>query len=249
MAGQTRFRAALLVAVLLAANTACGFPRLYPRNHIQGLSANSSEDVAEDSPCPRIVSREEWGAREPLVPHENLTISPVPYVVVHHGGLQEYCFDEKTCAAIVRSYQDLHMDTNGWDDIGYNFLVGEDGNAYEGRGWDATGAHAPGYNQQSIGICVIGDFSDRLPNDAAMETLQNMMACGVSLGKVSDSYLVLGHRQVKATLCPGDQLYAWVTQLPNWTDDPQPCVDEECPDPPVGSRLRTNPHSSLLSRR
>jgi N-acetylmuramoyl-L-alanine amidase len=39
----------------------------------------------------------------------------------------------------------------GWDDIGYNFLVGEDGNIYEGRGWTQTGAHCIGYNSKSIG--------------------------------------------------------------------------------------------------
>jgi peptidoglycan recognition protein len=31
----------------------------------------------------------------------------------------------------------------GWSDIGYNFIVGEDGNVYEGRGWTKVGAHAP----------------------------------------------------------------------------------------------------------
>lgn len=51
------------------------------------------------------------------------------------------------------------MDDRQWFDIGYNFVIGEDGNVYEGRGWDYVGAHAPGYNTQSIGICVIGDFS------------------------------------------------------------------------------------------
>jgi N-acetylmuramoyl-L-alanine amidase len=51
------------------------------------------------------------------------------------------------------------MDTNGWDDIGFNFVVGEDGNVYEGRGWNAVGSHAVPYNGNSIGICVIGDFT------------------------------------------------------------------------------------------
>lgn len=59
----------------------------------------------------------------------------------------------------MRSYQNLHMDDRGWWDIGYSFLIGEDGNVYEGRGWNYVGAHAPGYNTQSIGICVLGDFS------------------------------------------------------------------------------------------
>ena len=40
---------------------------------------------------------------------------------------------------------------SGWSDIGYNFLVGEDGNIYEGRGWGKVGAHARGHNSDSIG--------------------------------------------------------------------------------------------------
>lgn len=44
------------------------------------------------------------------------------------------------------------MDSNGWDDIGYSFIVGEDGNVYEGRGWRRVGAHAPNYNSNSIGF-------------------------------------------------------------------------------------------------
>jgi N-acetylmuramoyl-L-alanine amidase len=51
------------------------------------------------------------------------------------------------------------MDTNKWDDIGYNFVVGEDGNVYEGRGWNAVDSHAVPYNRNSIGICIIGDFT------------------------------------------------------------------------------------------
>ena len=43
------------------------------------------------------------------------------------------------------------MKDKGWNDIGYTFLVGEDGNVYEGRGWDIVGAHCPWYNFRSIG--------------------------------------------------------------------------------------------------
>jgi N-acetylmuramoyl-L-alanine amidase len=51
------------------------------------------------------------------------------------------------------------MDVNGWADIGYNWLIGEDGNTYEGRGWDNQGAHSPGFNSVSQGICFIGSFT------------------------------------------------------------------------------------------
>lgn len=50
------------------------------------------------------------------------------------------------------------MNEKNWGDIGYNFVVGEDGNIYEGRGWSKHGAHSVSYNSKSIGICLIGNF-------------------------------------------------------------------------------------------
>lgn len=40
--------------------------------------------------------------------------------------------------------QTFHMESKGWDDIGYNFMIGGDGAVYEGRGWDSQGAHTKG---------------------------------------------------------------------------------------------------------
>ncbi|CAK9812966.1 Peptidoglycan-recognition protein LB [Anthophora plagiata] len=179
----------------------------------------ASFDNDTDIPC--IVSRQDWGARPPLerVPME---VTPTPYVVIHHGGIAKYCYDEKACAAIVRSYQNYHLDDRGWFDIGYNFVVGEDGKAYEGRGWDFVGAHAPGYNTQSIGICVIGDFSDFLPNGEALKTVHALINYGVSLGKIRGDYHLIGHRQVRSTLCPGNEFYNYVKTHPRWTPDPVP---------------------------
>lgn len=53
------------------------------------------------------------------------------------------------------------MDTKQWNDIGYNFLIGGDGNVYEGRGWGKHGAHSSPYNSKSIGICIIGNFTSK----------------------------------------------------------------------------------------
>lgn len=62
-------------------------------------------------------------------------------------------------SAFVNDYsQNYHMNQKKWNDIGYNFLVGEDGNVYEGRGWGQHGAHSVSYNSKSIGICLIGNF-------------------------------------------------------------------------------------------
>ncbi|KAI4481861.1 hypothetical protein M0804_009382 [Polistes exclamans] len=191
--------------------------------------------------CPRIITREEWKARKPLN-EEQLERTPTPYVVIHHGGIRHYCYDRESCSKIVRSYQDLHIDVRGWFDIGYNFVIGEDGNIYEGRGWNKVGAHAPGYNFQSIGICVIGDFSDFLPNAAALRALNSLISCGVSLGKIKLDYNVIGHRQARDTICPGDTFYKYVMALPHWTSHPIPdkirhITTEATPKVPKGNNF------------
>ncbi|XP_046831405.1 peptidoglycan recognition protein 3-like [Vespa crabro] len=171
--------------------------------------------------CPRIVTREEWKARKPLG-EQQIERTPTPYVVIHHGGIRQYCYDQETCSKIVRSYQRLHIDDHGWFDLGYNFVIGEDGNIYEGRGWNKVGAHAPGYNFQSIGICIIGDFMDFLPNALALRALNSLISCGVFLGKIHHDYNVIGHRQARNTLCPGDTFYKYVMTFPHWTSQPIP---------------------------
>ena len=108
--------------------------------------------------CPKIISRQQWNARAPTATSTILS-SQLPNVFIHHGGADQYCTTQSSCADIVRSYQNYHMGTKGWSDIAYNFVVGEDGNVYEGRGWNAVGAHTYGYNEESIGICIIGDFT------------------------------------------------------------------------------------------
>ncbi|XP_041362856.1 peptidoglycan-recognition protein SC2-like, partial [Gigantopelta aegis] len=97
---------------------------------------------------PTIVSRSDWGARRPSA--VTLMDVPVSRVIIHHSATSP-CYTSNSCKARVKSIQNYHMDTKGWWDIGYNFLVGEDGLVYEGRGWDVEGAHARGHNSQSLG--------------------------------------------------------------------------------------------------
>ena len=67
----------------------------------------------------------------------------------------------------------------GWPDIGYNYLVGEDGRAYEGRGWDTEGAHTYGYNDVAVAVSCIGDFTSRVPNDPAQMAIRNTFDCAI----------------------------------------------------------------------
>ena len=61
----------------------------------------------------------------------------------------------------MRKMQDMHQLQNKWNDIGYSFAIGGDGEIYHGRGYNVIGAHAPRYNDKSIGICLIGDWTSK----------------------------------------------------------------------------------------
>ncbi|XP_072388348.1 uncharacterized protein [Diabrotica undecimpunctata] len=106
--------------------------------------------------CPKIYTRNEWGAREALSV-KPLRKDPPPYVVVHHSATHS-CFSVENCTKLVRSIQNYHMDNNVWEDIGYNFLIGGDGTIYEGRGYGIHGAHSIPYNARSLGVCLLGNF-------------------------------------------------------------------------------------------
>ena len=71
------------------------------------------------------------------------------------------------------------MTLAGWDDIGYSFLVGEDGRVYEGRGWEHRPAQAREHNDYSYGIAIMGDFMESLPLVQALNGVNDIIACGV----------------------------------------------------------------------
>lgn len=192
------------------------------------ISISTRVDAQPVDPCTsfQLVTRAEWNARPPK--SVTLINLPVNMTFIHHSAGAE-CFDLDTCIAIVQDIQNLHMDTNGWDDIGYNFLVGEDGRAYEGRGWKNVGAQAVNYNSISLGFCIPGDFMLLLPNDLALQTLKSLLECGVQQGYIRSDYELFGHRDGRCTLCPGDFLYAEIQTWSNYSFRPIPiyCRREE----------------------
>lgn len=96
---------------------------------------------------------------------------------------------------------------SGHSDIMYNFLVGEDGNVYEGRGWNTVGGHVPYWGIVSQGIGVMGNFQHTPPNAAALTALQDLLTCLVGNHKLTPDYKLYGHRDVAHTNCPGQEFY------------------------------------------
>lgn len=76
----------------------------------------------------------------------------------------------------------------GWDDIGYNFLIGGNGRVYEGRSWNRVGAHTKGYNKNGIAFSLMGDYSNKVPNDLMLNTTKKMIECAKTQVNISFLY-------------------------------------------------------------
>ncbi|MHB0976909.1 MAG: peptidoglycan-binding protein [Candidatus Aquicultorales bacterium] len=145
-----------------------------------------------------IIPRSTWGARPPK--QENPQAGK-DTEIVHHTITSAPGGDE---LAELRAIQDAHMDSRGWNDIGYNLIVGRKGDIYEGRGMTAVGAHASGFNTPSIGVACLGDYQTGQPTKETLTALDNLTA----YLKGQTVVTVEGHRDVNATACPGDNLYS-----------------------------------------
>ena len=174
---------------------------------------------------PPSVSRAVWGAQWSLSDNKiykgEPSFSTVTHLIVHHSAGNNTSVN---WAAIVASYFDTHVNVNGWSDIGYNYLIAPDGTLFVGRGGGSNviGAHMCGYNTNTMGVCLIGDFTTVEPSQKALETLQKLLAWKASESNIDPlgsgairSYAgtmktISGHKDGCApnyTECPGDLLY------------------------------------------
>ena len=102
---------------------------------------------------PPIVTRQQWGADQ-CPPRASPSYGSVDVAFVHHT-VTATDYGPQDSAAMVLAICRYHRNSNGWNDIGYNFLVDRYGTIFEGRagGIDqaVVGAQAQGYNSHSTG--------------------------------------------------------------------------------------------------
>jgi N-acetyl-anhydromuramyl-L-alanine amidase AmpD len=118
-----------------------------------------------------------------------------------------------TTARAVREIQHAHMDgrETHYGDIGYHLVIDPEGRVLEGRSLEFQGAHAYGDNNiQNIGVCLIGNFETDKPTQKALDSLRqtiDQLRAAYKIPKAS----VWGHRDLRKTECPGDNLQRWIT--------------------------------------
>jgi hypothetical protein len=186
---------------------------------------------------PRIHPRSEWGGEQ--CPTRGVHYSRVKAAVVHHTVTANAYTRSQAPAAILAVCR-FHRNTNGWNDIGYNFVVDRFGRIWEGRdgGVDeaVVGSHAQGYNSQTTGIANLGEFTSVPQTDAAIAAMARLIAwklpnhgvrtngtvrltsAGGSSARYPYGYTrrflhVLGHRDTGHTACPGERLYYQLSDL------------------------------------
>lgn len=154
-------------------------------------------------PTPQIISRSTWGASAWRGTPASVPLSRRTEFYVHYDGGHPVT---RTGYAIMRAIEAQHIG-QGWSGVGYHFVVDQQGNIYEGRGWGLVGAHCPNHNTSGIGVQIaIG--GDQKPSEKALAACRALyeLACK----KTGKTLAKRGHRDGFATLCPGSTLYAWV---------------------------------------
>lgn len=157
---------------------------------------------------PRVISRSEWGARPP----RSITTNFSPHlggVGLHYEGPQMGEFPHTSCATKVRGIQAFHMDGRGWSDIAYSALVCPHGDVYVGR-WLGVRTAANGTNdanERFYAVCGLFGQGDPLTDAAKAGYL---LAIDILRSEGRAGSLIKGHRQFKATACPGDPVQVWI---------------------------------------
>jgi hypothetical protein len=179
-----------------------------------------------------IIPRAAWGADEEIKRAAPRFADSIRVAIVHHT-VNANTYAPSDSAAIVRAIERYHVLGNGWNDIGYNFLVDRYGQIFEGRYGgierNVIGAHTLGFNTGSVGVALIGTFTKAAVPAAAKTSLEQLLAWRLDVahldplstasvvsggnsrfraGTVVSAPAISGHRNFYPTDCPGNSLYA-----------------------------------------
>lgn len=160
----------------------------------------------------KIISRETWGAQQPLMVPQRVTWqgkAPILHHTAHRRPVgntrRELMADERR---VMRELQQIAF-ARGYSDISYNHVVMPSGRVYQGRGSQVKGAHTQGgkpgcrpfYNDHP-GISLPGDYTHTAPTRAQRVAVYRLRR---RLRKRTGSLMrMVPHRAVFWTACPGD---------------------------------------------
>ena len=105
----------------------------------------------------------------------------------------------------VESVRNMHK-ARGFSDIGYHYLIGLNGERWEGRNVNLIGAHCEGHNSNSICVCYVGGVDKKMQAKDTRTEKQKyaLVALLKDLRKLYPKAKIYGHRDFdkKGKACP-----------------------------------------------
>ncbi|MDZ7898857.1 MAG: N-acetylmuramoyl-L-alanine amidase [Arcicella sp.] len=203
--------------------------KIYVKPLLLPKTTERGSKIGADCEKPTVIPASTW--RAGITPPKELPVQTVTkHIIVHHAAGSNTATNYTD---VVRNIYTFHTRTNGWNDVGYNFLIAQDGTIYEGRdgqnimdGDNVLGAHFCSQNGGTMGICLLGDYMTAQPTDKSLESLAKLMAWKLKKEKIeplSTGLHTASGRNLKnisahrdgscATNCPGDNIYAKLEQI------------------------------------
>lgn len=181
---------------------------------------------------PDIITRSEWGAKPPK--YNRQRHSPNRFTI-HHTVTSN---SDSNPAQTMRAMQRDHMarDNNTWADIGYHFVLDQQGRIYAANPVDRVGAHVGGGNTNNIGIAFMGNYNSAQPSEVQLASAGALVRYLANKYSISvDSDILSGHRDHGGTQCPGSNLYAQIDRIAEYARGNDASCDEDSSDDGGGS--------------
>jgi N-acetylmuramoyl-L-alanine amidase/Secretion system C-terminal sorting domain len=199
-------------------------PEMPAVNDVVKPIQTASQERGANCGNPDIQPRSVWNA--PTLPATCQTRTNVTHLIVHHSATSN---TSANWAATVLAIWRGHID-RAFCDVGYNYLIDPNGVIYEGRvapdALNIQGAHFCGTNSNTMGVCLLGDYTNVQPTEATLNSLVQLLtwrstnlgidvigtlfhhSSGLTLNRIS------GHRDGScATSCPGNMNYPLLPQI------------------------------------
>jgi len=204
-------------------------------------AAPAAEPAQARTIQPAVISRAQWGANSSYLNLPCPGIAPeLKMAFIHHTDTTN-SYTRSQSAGIVRGIYAYHTNTRGYCDIAYNFLVDKYGQIFEGRNGGITnnviGAHTGGYNYESVGVALLGNYATARPSSAMLTALTKLLVWRLDIahipptgivtmktGEGNDHHVagtlvnfnrIAGHRDASYTTCPGTYVYRDMTWIRN----------------------------------
>lgn len=184
----------------------------------------------------RLLQRSEWGATAQLGPNMHL---PAKGATIHQSvTIADDDHSLEATADVANDMRELEaIGVSRFGRFSYSFAIHPSGVVGIGAGF-TVGAHTKDHNSTSFGIVFIGRFNEAPPTPEALAACVELLAWLRSTGKLVDGYYLDGHRDHKATECPGPKLYPLIQGIhAQALGNPNPHPEEDDMTPEQAKQL------------